>query len=142
MFMSKSNSPAQTETPRQSEYVSKVAPAALALEQDHILFPGGALLPLTARAVGVPGMNERPWARMSYSVFYGDSPAIYSISLRREPPDTMRSALRARRTLSEVFLMALATKTGRRPSTAEAMQDSAMDQAESALALGKPAYKA
>lgn len=131
-----------TEAPKQNEYVSKVAPAALALEQDHIRFPGGVLLPLTARAVGVPGMNERPWSRMSYSVFYGDSPAVYSISLRREPPDTMRSALRARRTLSEGLLMALAAKTGRRPSTAEAMQDSAMDQAESALALGKPAYKA
>lgn len=131
----------EIETPKQNEYVSRVAPAALALEQDHICFPGGILLPLTARAVGVPGMSERPWSRMSYSVFYGDAPAVYSISLRRELPDTMRSALRARRTLSEGFLMALATKTGRRPSTAEAMQDSAMDQAESALALGKPAYK-
>lgn len=131
-----------SEATKHSEYVSKVAPAALALGQDHILFPGGVLLPLTARAVGVPGMNERPWSRMSYSVFYGDSPAVYSVSLRREPPETMRSALRARRTLSEGFLMALAAKTGRRPSTAEAVQDSALDRAESALALGKPAYRA
>ena len=82
-----------TEAPKHNEYVSRVAPAALALEPDHIRFPGGILLPLTARAVGVPGMNERPWSRMSYSVFYGDSPAVYSISLRRELPDTMRSAL-------------------------------------------------
>ena len=120
------------EAPKHNEYVSKVAPAALALEQDYILFPGGVLLPLTARAVGVPGMNERPWSRMSYSVFYGDSPAVYSISLRRESPDTMRSALRARRTLSEGLLMALTAKTGIHPSTAEAMQDSAMDQTGSA----------
>lgn len=141
MFKRKKQSPG-AEPPRQNGYVSRIAPAALALEQDHIRFPGGVLLPLTARAVGVPGMHERPWSRLSYSVFYGDAPAIYSISLRRELPDTMRSALRARRTLSEGFLMALAAKTGRRPSTAEAMQDSAMDQAESALALGKPAYKA
>jgi hypothetical protein len=54
----------------------------------------------------------------------------------------MKNSLRARRTLSEGLLMALATKTGRRPSMAEASQNAAMDQAESLLALGKPAYKA
>lgn len=38
--------------------------------------------------------------------------------------------------------MALATKTGRRPSMAETSQNQNMDQAESLLALGKPIFKA
>jgi hypothetical protein len=125
-----------------SGYVAKVAPAALSLEQDHIRFPGAALLPLTARASGLPGTSERPWSHMSCSVFYGQAPAMYSISLRRELADAMKSSLRARRTLSEGFLMALAAKTGRRPSMAEASQNMSMDQAESLLALGKPIFRA
>lgn len=44
---------------------------------------------------------------------------------------------RARRTLSEGLLMALTAETGRHPSTAEAMQDSAMDQTESAGPIPK-----
>ena len=124
-----------------AEYVSKVAPAALALDQDHIRFPMPSLA-TTARATGLPGTNERPWSQMNYNVFYGDAPTVYSISLRRELPDTMKSSIRARRTLSEGLLMALATKTGRRPSMAETSQNATMDQAESMLALGKPAYRA
>jgi hypothetical protein len=130
------------EEPQSNEYVSKVAPAALALEQDHIRFSGATLLPLTARASGLPGASERPWSRMNYSVFYGEAPAMYSISLRRELADAMKSSIRARRTLSEGLLMALATKTGRRPSMAETSQNLSMDQAESLLALGKPIFKA
>lgn len=125
-----------------SDYVSRVAPAALELEQDYLTFPHSHLLPLTARAAGLPGMNERPWSRMSYSVFFSGVPAIFSVTLRREHPDVMKNTIRARRTLSEGLLMALANKTGRRPSTAEAMQNTAMDGAESALALGKPVFKA
>lgn len=132
----------ENDEPKMDEYVSKVAPAALALDHDHIRFPYACLLPLTARATGIPGMNERPWSKMNCNVFYGDAPAVYSISLRRELPDTMKNSIRARRTLSEGLLMALATKTGRRPSMAEASQNAAMDQAESMLALGKPAYRA
>ena len=67
---------------------------------------------------------------------------MYSISLRRELADAMKSSIRARRTLSEGLLMALATKTGRRPSMAESSQNQNMDQAESLLALGKPIFKA
>jgi hypothetical protein len=125
-----------------SDYVSRVAPAALELEQDYLTFPHSHLLPLTARAAGLPGMNERPWSRMNYSVFFSGVPAIFSVTLRREHPDVMKNTIRARRTLSEGLLMALANKTGRRPSTAEAMQNTAMDGAESALALGKPVFKA
>ncbi len=138
MFKTK-NSQQDNDEPKGDEYISKVAPAALALDHDHIRFPYASLLPLTARATGIPGMNERPWSKMNWNVFYGDAPAVYSISLRRELPDTMKSSIRARRTLSEGLLMALATKTGRRPSMAEASQNAAMDQAESMLALGKPA---
>jgi len=67
---------------------------------------------------------------------------MYSISLRRELADAMKSSIRARRTLSEGLLMALATKTGRRPSMAETSQNQNMDQAESLLALGKPIFRA
>lgn len=141
MFKRQSSHSEQEEAGSQ-DYISKVAPAALALDHDHIRFPHASLLPLSARAAGIPGMNERPWSRMSWSVFYGDAPAVYSISLRRELPDAMKSSIRARRTLSEGLLMALATRTGRRPSMAEASQNAAMDQAESMLALGKPAYRA
>jgi len=125
-----------------SDYISRVAPAALELKQDYLTFPHSHLLPLTARAAGLPGMNERPWSRMSYAIFFSGAPAIFSVTLRREHPDVMKNTIRARRTLSEGFLMALANKTGRRPSTAEAIQNSAMDGAESALALGKPVFKA
>jgi len=54
--------------------------------------------------------------------------------MRREPPDVLRGSLRARRTLFEGFMMALADKTGRRPSMAER-------SAESELTFGKPAFK-
>ena len=132
----------QQDDAKAAEYVSRVAPAALALDQDHIRFPGAVLLPITARAAGLPGASERPWSRMSYSVFYGGTPTMYSISLRRELADAMKSSIRARRTLSEGLLMALATKTGRRPSMAETSQNQNMDQAESLLALGKPIFRA
>ena len=52
-----------------------------------------------------------------------------------------RVILRARRTLFEGFMMALAEKTGRRPSMAERSADHAMDAAESELTFGKPAFK-
>jgi hypothetical protein len=132
----------QQDDAKAAEYISRVAPAALALDQDHIRFPEAVLLPITARAAGLPGASERPWSRMSYNVFYGGTPTMYSISLRRELADAMKSSIRARRTLSEGLLMALATKTGRRPSMAETSQNQNMDQAESLLALGKPIFRA
>jgi len=132
----------QQDDAKAAEYVSRVAPAALALDQDHIRFPQAVLLPITARAAGLPGASERPWSHMSYNVFYGGTPTMYSISLRRELADAMKSSIRARRTLSEGLLMALATKTGRRPSMAETSQNQNMDQAESLLALGKPIFRA
>ncbi len=142
MFKRSQPSQPQQDDAKAAEYVSRVAPAALALDQDHIRFPTAVLLPITARAAGLPGSSERPWSRMSYSVFYGGTPTMYSISLRRELADAMKSSIRARRTLSEGLLMALATKTGRRPSMAETSQNQNMDQAESLLALGKPIFRA
>ena len=142
MFKQPKSSQPQADDAKAAEYVSRVAPAALALDQDHIRFPAAVLLPITARAAGLPGASERPWSRMSFSVFYGGTPTMYSISLRRELADAMKSSIRARRTLSEGLLMALATKTGRRPSMAETSQNQNMDQAESLLALGKPIFRA
>jgi len=118
-----------------------VAPEAVEVGEDHLVFPGGVLLPLSARGSGVPGMPDRPWSRLSADVFYTNLPTIYSLALRREPPDVLRGSLRAKRTLFEGFMLAMAEKTGRRPSMAERSADTAMDAAESELSLGKPAFK-
>ena len=124
----------------ENDYQSAVASQAFETGEDYLIFPKAVLLPVTTRGSGVPGM-ERPWKRLNAEVFYQGLPMIYSLSLRREPPDAMKSGLRARRTLMEGALTALAMKTGRRPSAAENMTDHAMEQAESALTLGSPIYK-
>ncbi|MBX3038596.1 MAG: hypothetical protein KF758_16920 [Anaerolineales bacterium] len=125
----------------QDQFVASIASEAVEVLEDHLLFPGGYLLPLSARGSNVPGMADRPWSRLRYDVFYPNLPVIYSLVLRREPPDVLRGSLRARRTLFEGFMLALAEKTGRRPSMAERSTDHAMDAAESELAFGKPAFK-
>jgi hypothetical protein len=128
--------------PTNEPFQISVAPEAVEVGEDHLVFPGGVLLPLSARGSGVPGMPDRPWSRLSADVFYTNLPTIYSLTLRREPPDVLRGSLRAKRTLFEGFMLAMADKTGRRPSMAERSADTAMDAAESELSLGKPAFKA
>jgi len=125
----------------QDQFAASIASEAVEVLEDHLLFPGGYLLPLSARGTGVPGMTDRPWSRLTSDVFYPNLPVMYSLSMRREPPDVLRGSLRARRTLFEGFMMALAEKTGRRPSLAERSADHAMDAAESELTFGKPAFK-
>jgi len=125
----------------QNQFASSMASEAVEILEDHLLFPGGYMLPLSARGSGIPGMVDRPWSRLSVDVFYPNLPVLYSLTLKREPPDVLRGSLRARRTLFEGFMMALAEKTGRRPSLAERSTDQAMDLAESALTFGKPAFK-
>jgi hypothetical protein len=125
----------------QEHFSTSIASEAVEVMEDHLLFPGGYLLPLSARGSGVPGMADRPWSRLSADIFYPNLPVLYSLSLRREPPDVLRGSLRARRTLFEGFMLALAEKTGRRPSLAERASDSAMDAAESELSFGKPAFR-
>ena len=125
----------------QDQFATSIASKAVELLEDHLLFPGGHLLPLSARGGGVPGMNDRPWSRLSAYIFYPNLPVMYSLSIRREPPDVLRGSLRARRTLFEGFMMALAEKTGLRPSMAERSADHAMDAAESELTFGKPAFQ-
>jgi hypothetical protein len=123
------------------EFKRSVAPAGFELADDYIVFPDTVLLPISARGGGTPGMADRPWSRIGFDLFINNAPAIYSLTVHCEPPDTMRSGLRARRTLSEGVITALAMKTGRRPSMAENAQDNAMDAAESQLALGKPIFR-
>ena len=125
----------------QEHFAASIASEAVEVLEDHLLFPGGYLLPLSARGTGGPGMADRPWSRLSADIFYPNLPVMYSLSLHREPPDVLRGSLRARRTLFEGFMMALAEKTGRRPSMAERSADHAMDAAESELTFGKPAFK-
>jgi hypothetical protein len=124
-------------------YCAAVAPQAVEVGEDSLIFPGGVLLPLTLRdSGGAPGMPERPWGKLSAGVFQeAGAPVFYSVALRREPPDVLRGSLRARRTLFEGLLLALAEKTGRRPSLAEQAMDHALDAAESAVALGRPAFR-
>jgi hypothetical protein len=124
------------------DFLVSIAPEAVELREDHLVFPGGILLPLSARGTGVPGLADRPWSRLSADLFYTNLPLLYSLTLKREPPDTLRGSLRARRTLFEGLMIALAEKTGRRPSMAERASDTAMDAAESVLTLGKPAFRA
>ena len=125
-----------------SKHRQAIAPEAVEIAEDHLIFPGGVLLPLSARGGGVPGMAERPWTRLNAGVFYTNLPTFYSLTLRREPPDALRGSLRAKRTLFEGFMLAMAEKTGRRPSLAEQSADTAMDAAESELSLGKPVFRA
>jgi hypothetical protein len=127
--------------PDATDFITSIAPEAVELGEDHLVFPDGILLPLSARGTGLPGMSDRPWARLSADLFYTNLPLFYSLTLHRELPDTLRGSLRARRTLFEGLMLALAEKTGRRPSMAERAADSAMDAAESYLSLGQPAYR-
>ena len=127
----------------ENDYCAAVAPQAVEVGEDGLTFPAGVLLPLTLRdGSGAPGMPERPWGKLSAGVFQeADVPILYSVALRREPPDVLRGSLRARRTLFEGLLLALAEKTGRRPSMAEKAMDQALDAAESAISLGRPAFR-
>jgi hypothetical protein len=126
----------------QEGYRAAVAPQAVEMGEDRLFFPGGIMLPLSLRGKGVPGMPERPWSRLSAQDFIINTPLLYSFSLRRESPEVLRSSLRTRRTLFEGLMLAMAEKTGRRPSMAEQAADQAMDATESAVTLGKPAYRA
>lgn len=131
----------QTDEPADG-YHATVAPHAVEVLEDALKFPKGKMLPLAVRGKGVPGMPARPWSRLTASDFLAGVPLIYSLSLRREAPDMLKGSLRARRTLLEGVMLAMAEKTGRRPSQAEQAADVAMDAAESAVSLGKPAYRA
>src|SRR5512146_2528183 len=125
----------------QDQFAASIASEAVEVLEDHLLFPGGYLLPLSVRGSGVPGMTDRPWSRLSADVFFSNLPIIYFFAMHREPPDVLRGSVRAKRTLFEGFMMALAEKTGRRPSLAERSADHALDAAESELTFGKPAFK-
>ncbi|MEJ5202588.1 MAG: hypothetical protein WHV66_10195, partial [Anaerolineales bacterium] len=62
-----------------STFPASIAPEAVELGEDHLVFPGGVLLPLSARGAGVPGMPDRPWSRLSADLFHTGLPLIYSI---------------------------------------------------------------
>ena len=123
------------------DYLEAVAPESLAFTEDSIRFPDTALFPLTIRAEGLPGLPQRPWSRLEGDDLLGTGPSIASLVLRREPPEVLQRSLRARRTLFEGVLLALAERTGRRPSRAEQAADDALDEAESRLAMGEAAFR-
>lgn len=134
--------PPDDPTGAHAAYIAAVAPEAVEIDDDRLRFPGAVLLPLTVRAGGAPGMPHRPWARLRAVDFLTGVPTMYSVALRREAPDALRSSLRVRRTVMEGVLLALSEKTGRRPSRAEQTADAALDDAESRLAMGEPAFRA
>ena len=111
--------------PQDQSAASNVSEAVEELDS-HLLFSGGYLLPVSARGSGVLGMADRPWSRLTVEVFYPDLSVIYSVALRRESPDGLRGSLRARRTLFEGFVLALAEKIGHCPSMAERSADHAV----------------
>ncbi|HKI55013.1 MAG TPA: hypothetical protein VJ987_12875 [Anaerolineales bacterium] len=90
----------------QGQFATSIAAEAVELLEDHLLSPGGHLLPLSARGGGVPGMSDHPWSRLNADVFFPNLPVMYSLALRRELPDALRGSLRARRILFEGFMMA------------------------------------
>jgi hypothetical protein len=70
----------------QDQFVASIASEAVEVLEDHLLFPGGYLLPLSARGTGVPGMADRPWSRLSADVFYPNLPVgSYAKSGKRVP---------------------------------------------------------
>jgi hypothetical protein len=125
----------------QDQFTAAIASEAVEVLEDHLLFPGGYLLPLFARGSGVSGLADRPWSRLTSDVFYPNLPVMYSLAMRPEPPDVLHGSLRARGTLFEGFMTALAEKTGRRPSMVERSAGHAMDTAESELSFGKPPFQ-
>lgn len=136
------NKPSSNKTEAQNQYITSIAPQAVEVQDDQLVFPHAVMLPLSVRGQGLPGMPERPWQRLSPQDFLNGYPAVFSLTLQREAPDILKRNLRARRTLFEGFLLAMAEKTGRRPSMAEQAADTALDATESALAMGKPAFRA
>lgn len=84
--------------PKENPFITSIAPEAVELGEDHLVFPGGVLLPLSARGSGVPAMPDRPWSRLYADLFYTGMPVIYSVTLRREALDALKGSLRARRT--------------------------------------------
>ncbi|RMD58282.1 hypothetical protein D6833_13065 [Candidatus Parcubacteria bacterium] len=142
-FLKRKDQTPSDEQARQHQYVTTVAPDVVEVGYDHLVFSQSVLYPLSVRGTGAPGMPGRPWQKLSAQILNEvNAPYVYSVALRRESPDTLRRSLRSRRTLFEGLMLAAAQKTGRRPSQAESFLDQAMDNAESALQLGEPAYHA
>ncbi len=48
----------------QDQFVASLTLKAVEVLEDHLLFPGGYLLPLSAL-----GMADRPWSRLTADVF-------------------------------------------------------------------------
>jgi hypothetical protein len=53
----------------QDQFAASIASEAVEVLEDHLLFPSGYLLPLSARGSGVPGLADRPWSRLTSDVF-------------------------------------------------------------------------
>jgi len=135
------NAPDEQKADEIARYVKAVAAQKAELKEEYLVLAQTVLLPVTVRGANLPGMTDKPWARLHAGLFFSTSaPVVYSISVRREPPDVVRGSLRSRRTLMEGILLAAAEKAGRRPSMAESHVDASLDSAESLLALGKPVY--
>jgi hypothetical protein len=77
---------------QQDQFAASIASEAVEVLEDHLLFPGGYLLPLSARGSGVPGMADRP-GHGSARCLLSQSAAMYSIDA---PNRQMFASLRKR----------------------------------------------
>lgn len=121
------------------------APAALELAPDGVLYPDGTgVFFLTVREEFTAGDPLRPLARLlalGAARLLGPGPGLYGVVVRAESPEGAVRSFRARRALAEGLLNALSEKLGRSWSTADVHRARALDAAESAVALGTPAYR-
>lgn len=122
------------------QYARVVAPEALEIGEDSLIFPESVVFPLSVRfpVNHNGGKHNISWADFTKAPV----PVVYSVALRKELPGQVGRQLRSKRTLMEGILLALAEKGGRRPSIAEQVVDQQLDVAESRLALGEHAFTA
>jgi hypothetical protein len=119
-----------------SQYLTHVAPEALEVKEDFLLYPEGVMFPLSVRIPHAQTLHGLDW----HSLVSSSIPTYYSIALRKEMSAQVARSLRAKRTLMEGVLLALAEKGGRRPSIAEQIVNQQMDETESRLTLGEHAF--
>ena len=123
------------------QYALRSLPRLSNWEKTVCIFRVGSCCLCRCVAKGCRECQSDPGRSLSAQDFSINTPLIYSIALRRESPDVLRGSLRARRTLFEGLMLAMAEKTVE-TLMAEQAADHAMDAAESAVTLGKPAFRA
>jgi len=79
---------------------------------NYLMISDTVLLPISARGGGIPGTPDRPWSKIRIATFINDAPAIFSLTVRREPPGLCAYQHESTAHIGEGALTALAIKTG------------------------------